>query len=170
MASLLVDERAELYNARSGVRAATRRRESHAARPHDAQAEIARHTSRQAIRWADMDMLGHVNNTSYFRYFEQARIEWPTDCRSGDAFGHGPVIVNASCTFLVPLVYPGESKCACIWATRAHSIGSYYELTMNERKYAEGAAKIVWIDSRAAAACRCRMSSRRRCARCGEAP
>ena len=34
------------------------------------------HTSRQAVRWADMDMLGHVNNTSYFRYFEQARIEW----------------------------------------------------------------------------------------------
>jgi acyl-CoA thioester hydrolase len=26
------------------------------------------------------------------------------------------------------------------------SIGSYYELTMNDRKYAEGAAKMVWID------------------------
>ena len=23
-----------------------------------------------------MDALGHVNNTSYFRYMEQARIEW----------------------------------------------------------------------------------------------
>ena len=26
------------------------------------------------------------------------------------------------------------------------SIGSYYELAMNERKHADGAAKIVWID------------------------
>jgi acyl-CoA thioester hydrolase len=26
------------------------------------------------------------------------------------------------------------------------SVGSFYELTMNERKYADGAAKIVWID------------------------
>ena len=90
------------------------------------------HTSRQTIRWADMDMLGHVNNTSYFRYFEQARIEWLYGLQGvGEAFsGTGPVIVNASCTFLLPLVYPG----------------SYYELAMNERKYADGAAKIVWID------------------------
>ena len=67
-------------------------------------------TSRQPIRWGDMDSLGHVNNTVYFRYLEQARIEWLfalTPERS--AFeGTGPVIVNASCTFLVPLVYPGE--------------------------------------------------------------
>ena len=28
------------------------------------------------IRWGDMDALGHVNNTVYFRYMEQARIEW----------------------------------------------------------------------------------------------
>ena len=34
------------------------------------------HTSTQPIRWGDMDALGHVNNTVYFRYMEQARIEW----------------------------------------------------------------------------------------------
>ena len=34
------------------------------------------HTSRQPIRWGDMDALGHVNNTVYFRFMEQARIEW----------------------------------------------------------------------------------------------
>jgi len=34
------------------------------------------HTSLQPLRWADMDMLGHVNNVAYFRYMEQARIEW----------------------------------------------------------------------------------------------
>ena len=28
------------------------------------------------IRWGDMDAIGHVNNTVYFRYMEQARIEW----------------------------------------------------------------------------------------------
>jgi acyl-CoA thioesterase FadM len=33
-------------------------------------------TTLQRIRWSDMDMLGHVNNTVYFRYMEQARIEW----------------------------------------------------------------------------------------------
>jgi acyl-CoA thioesterase FadM len=36
------------------------------------------HTSVQAIRRADMDMLGHVNNVVYFRYMEQgaAEIVW----------------------------------------------------------------------------------------------
>jgi acyl-ACP thioesterase len=34
------------------------------------------HTSRQIVRWGDMDFYGHVNNTVYFRYFEQARVEW----------------------------------------------------------------------------------------------
>jgi acyl-CoA thioester hydrolase len=28
------------------------------------------------IRWGDMDAMGHVNNTVYFRYLEVVRIEW----------------------------------------------------------------------------------------------
>ena len=28
------------------------------------------------IRWGDMDAMGHVNNTVYFRYFEVARLDW----------------------------------------------------------------------------------------------
>ena len=28
------------------------------------------------VRWGDMDAMGHVNNTIYFRYFEIARLEW----------------------------------------------------------------------------------------------
>jgi len=107
------------------------------------------HTSRQPIRWADMDMLGHVNNTSYFRYFEQARIEWTYGLHPpGQVYSDtGPVIVNASCTFLVPLVYPGNIEVRMYLGEPGRtSIGSYYELAMNGRTHAEGAAKIVWID------------------------
>ena len=107
------------------------------------------HTSRQAIRWSDMDMLGHVNNTSYFRYFEQARIEWTYGLHPpGQVYSDtGPVIVNASCTFLVPLVYPGNIEVRMYLGEPGRtSIGSYYELAMNGRTHAEGAAKIVWID------------------------
>jgi len=28
------------------------------------------------IRWGDMDAMGHVNNTVYFRYLETIRIDW----------------------------------------------------------------------------------------------
>ena len=34
------------------------------------------HTTTQSIRWGNMGALGHANNTVYFRYMEQARIEW----------------------------------------------------------------------------------------------
>jgi acyl-CoA thioester hydrolase len=34
------------------------------------------HVERIAIRWGDMDAMGYVNNTIYFRYMEQARISW----------------------------------------------------------------------------------------------
>ncbi|MCK6414035.1 MAG: acyl-CoA thioesterase [Giesbergeria sp.] len=61
------------------------------------------------IRWGDMDAMGHVNNTVYFRYMETVRIEWmrSVGCNP-DPQGQGPVIVNAFCNFYKQLEYPGE--------------------------------------------------------------
>jgi acyl-CoA thioester hydrolase len=52
------------------------------------------------MRWGDMDAMGHVNNTTYFRYLETVRIEWMRSigCQP-DPQGEGPVIVNAFCNF-----------------------------------------------------------------------
>ena len=107
------------------------------------------HTSVQPIRWGDMDALGHVNNTVYFRYMEQARIEWLFSLHAdvGAYQGTGPVIVNASCTFLEPLVYPGDVEVRMyLGDVGRSSVNSFYDLLMGGRRYAEGAAKIVWID------------------------
>ena len=107
------------------------------------------HTSRQPIRWGDMHMLGHVNNTVFFRYCEQARIEWTYGLHSdGDAYAEtGPVIVNASCTFLLPLVYPGEVEVRMYLGDPGRtSIGSFYEILKDGMKCADGAAKMVSID------------------------
>jgi len=101
------------------------------------------------IRWGDMDALGHVNNTVYFRYMEQARIEWLVAQQApGEAFGReGIVIINASCTFLEPLVYPGDVDVQMYLGEPGRtSVGSYYDIGKNGKRYAEGAAKIVWID------------------------
>ena len=96
-----------------------------------------------------MDAFGHVNNVVYFRYMEQARIEWLYSLakQSGYRGGHGPVIVNASCNFNVPLVYPGDVEVK-MWLGDAGrtSVGSYYEMSKEGKPYADGAAKIVWID------------------------
>jgi len=107
-----------------------------------------------------MDALGHVNNTVYFRYMEQARLEWLYAQQARGYSDTGPVIVNASCTFLVPVVYPGEVEVRMYLGDIGRSsIGSFYELFVakGERAAApesaapvlcsQGAAKIVWIDT-----------------------
>jgi acyl-CoA thioester hydrolase len=108
------------------------------------------HTSLQPLRWADMDMLGHVNNVAYFRYMEQARIEWLYSISGAGGFrgGQGPVIVNASCNFRVPLVYPGNVEVR-MWLgdPGRTSVGSFYELFKDGKAHADGTAKIVWIDT-----------------------
>ena len=65
--------------------------------------------TRIAVRWGDMDAMGHVNNATYFRYMETARIDWfrSIGCVP-DAHGEGPVIVNAFCNFYRQFEYPDE--------------------------------------------------------------
>src|SRR5215217_4274217 len=67
------------------------------------------HMMRMPIRWGDMDMMGHVNNAMYFTYLETARIDWFTSlgCSPNPA-GEGPVLINAACTFIKQLEYPGD--------------------------------------------------------------
>jgi acyl-CoA thioester hydrolase len=82
---------------------------------------------------------------------EQARIEWLESFGFGTEWTQteGPVIVNASCTFLVPLTYPGTVDCRLFCgAPGRSSVPTYYELRAvgEDRIYAEGAAKLVWIN------------------------
>ncbi len=61
------------------------------------------------ISWGDMDVYGHVNNTRYFRYFEDARIRYWESLAftEDDAPRHlGVIVASTSCKFRAPLTYP----------------------------------------------------------------
>ncbi|MEN9380066.1 MAG: hypothetical protein RJB15_1759, partial [Pseudomonadota bacterium] len=61
------------------------------------------------IRWGDMDAYGHVNNTIYFRYMEQARVEWITSLGYQVAPGRESMLMmNGFCNFYKQLSYPGD--------------------------------------------------------------
>lgn len=103
------------------------------------------------IRWGDMDAMGHVNNTIYFRYMEVLRIAW------FDAMGfrlnpqgEGPVIINASCTFLREFAYPGTVLARqYVGEFGRSSVESLIDMTRTDDPdvlYAQGSAKIVWVD------------------------
>jgi acyl-CoA thioester hydrolase len=109
------------------------------------------HATRMPIRWGDMDAMGHVNNTLYFRYMEQARIEWFTEAGCDpDPNGEGPVIINARCTFIKQLKYPGEIEVRTFVASPGRSsFEMYHEIRLVDQPHvlsAEGGAKVVWVD------------------------
>ena len=104
------------------------------------------------IRWGDMDAMGHVNNTIYFRYMETVRLEWlfSVGCGSRDEHGNGPVIVNAFCNFVRQLEFPGDLRARHYVANPGRS--SFDTFITLERSddpgviYAEGGATTVWTD------------------------
>lgn len=61
------------------------------------------------LAWGHMDSLSHVNNTQYFRWFEDVRM---TYFEASGLFGHmtthgvGPILARTQCRFIVPLTYP----------------------------------------------------------------
>jgi acyl-CoA thioester hydrolase len=67
----------------------------------------------EVVRWGDLDALGHVNNTLFFRYFESARIAYfekigfAAEAAQG---GIGPILGSTQCRFRRPLKYPDRLK------------------------------------------------------------
>lgn len=103
------------------------------------------------IRWGDMDVMGHVNNTLYFRYMEIVRLDWIFSRRAPDPLQHeGPVIINAFCNFLRQLTFPGDARVTMHVANPGRSsFETYHTIERTDEPglvYAEGGAKTVWSD------------------------
>jgi acyl-CoA thioester hydrolase len=63
----------------------------------------------QDVIWGDMDAYGHVNNTVYFRYFEDARMaffEKAGVAEHKEQSAIGPILAATHCNFRLPLDYP----------------------------------------------------------------
>ena len=103
------------------------------------------------IRWGDMDMMGHVNNTNYFRYFEIVRIEWFERIgRPLSPAGEGIVIVNTFCNFIKQLEFPGDVLARHYVANPGRSsFEAYMTLERTDAPgviCASGGATTVWVD------------------------
>lgn len=103
------------------------------------------------IRWGDMDAMGHVNNTVYFRYLETIRIDWfrRIGCVPGPQ-GTGPVIVNAFCNFYRQFEYPGDILARMYVSDPGRStFESWCTLGRTNQPgviFAAGGATTVWVD------------------------
>ncbi len=64
---------------------------------------------KQDVIWGDMDAFGHINNTVFFRYFENARMAFfeKTQVNQHKAATQvGPILASTQCQFRVPLTFP----------------------------------------------------------------
>ncbi|HYR25554.1 MAG TPA: thioesterase family protein [Aquabacterium sp.] len=114
--------------------------------------KILVHELTMPIMWGDMDSLGHVNNTVYFKYMEQARVAW-IEAINGGVTGatEGPVIANAFFNFYRSLVFPGELLVKLYVASPGRtSIDTFVTIERADEPgspYAAGGATLVWVSN-----------------------
>ena len=115
------------------------------------------HTEHIPIRWGDMDAMGHVNNTVYFRFMEQARVSLFDRVGLGGGGAHrtpgiGPVVIHIDCTFRRALTYPGTVEVRVfVTETGRTSVTLRYEMYPSydaQVVYADGTSKGCWIDTK----------------------
>jgi acyl-CoA thioester hydrolase len=92
-----------------------------------------RHVYDCPVRWADLDLLGHVNNVTYVDYLQEARVDMllthAPDSRAED-LAEGVVVVRHEVRFAAPMRFRLQPvKIAC-WVTevRAASFTMAYEI------------------------------------------
>lgn len=103
------------------------------------------------IRYCETDMLGHVNNVSYFMYFEQGRIEYFENLELTETlFGEQAVSVVADleCQYLAQLYLKDPLTLHVRVANIGRSsIDVEYAIVVNQQLKAAGRGAIVLVDT-----------------------
>lgn len=102
-------------------------------------------------RWADNDIYGHVNNVTYYSYFDTAANALLIQKTAFDIH-HSPIIglvVNSSCNFLAELTYPEIIEVGVAISKIGHS-SLTYDLAIfkqgKEQASAQGSFVHVFVD------------------------
>jgi acyl-CoA thioester hydrolase len=102
-------------------------------------------------RWMDNDTYGHVNNVTYYSYFDTVVNEHliragALDIRDGDAIG---IVVETACRFHKPLSFPETIDAGLRVARIGHSSVAY-EIALfrggDDDAAATGRFVHVWVD------------------------
>lgn len=107
------------------------------------------------VAWGDMDAYRHVNNTRFFRWFEDVRIELFGRSKIIDhqkSSGIGPILARTECIYRHPLTFPDQLTVSA----RVTDIGSD-RFTLEKQIFSEeagkvcahGDARLVMVDYRA---------------------
>ena len=101
-----------------------------------------------AMRWSDMDALGHVHNGRFLEYFEAARADLVNELVDiGRPDGLGLLVARHEVDYLVPLVYRRVPIAVDLWVERigrtSFTVG--YEVVEDDRSVIYGRALTVIV-------------------------
>jgi acyl-CoA thioester hydrolase len=109
----------------------------------------------QPVQWGDMDVLGHVNNSRYFTWFETARIALFEQIglkNAGTDLTTGPILAFIECTFMQPVHYPADIVCtSCVRSIGNTSFVLGHGVMQGDKTMATGDGVCVLIDYRTGA-------------------
>ena len=109
--------------------------------------DIVMHEVNMAVRWGDMDAYNHVNNTVYFRYMEQCRLEWFAKLGFKTVDDDiVPILVEANCRFIRAVTHPSTVRVTI----RVTDIGpkiveTTHDIFVGDVLYAAGICKLLWM-------------------------
>lgn len=110
------------------------------------------------VRWADLDANRHVNNVTYFTYFEQARVDWLKQTGMQTTVdGEGPVVVRTTCNYRRSIPYVDALDVRVYaGAPGRSSFPTFYEIVDAADEsllYADGEAMMVWTNRTTGKSC-----------------
>ncbi|GGO34784.1 acyl-CoA thioesterase [Deinococcus humi] len=102
-------------------------------------------------RWADNDVYGHVNNVTYYAYFDTAvnaylAAQGALDIERGEVIG---LVVETGCAFFVPVAFPEALSVGVRVAKLGHSSVRYEVAVFREEDEdaaAQGHFVHVYVD------------------------
>ena len=102
--------------------------------------------------WGDMDAYQHINNTVYFRYFEDVRMAYFEKIGVNDFMQKhsiGPILASTKAEYKAPLVYPDTVTIAAkIYQAHGKKIHMNYAVFSQQLDtiVAEGEALVIYFN------------------------
>ena len=105
------------------------------------------------VRYADLDVQNHVNNSVYFSYFEMARVQYFGQVlgRDWDWETNGVVLVKNWAEYIKPVLLADQPEISIfVDKIGTKSFDLSYELKVNDVLYTTGGSTMVAFDARSA--------------------
>lgn len=104
------------------------------------------------VRWRDMDAMGHVNNSKYISFLEEARVRWMLSVEGISMTDRiAPVVANTNVNYRAPIVWPNDIVVELYVERLGNSSVTIAHRIVDEKDastlYSDGNVVVVWMDT-----------------------